>query len=102
MTFTVFPYWVEEAYPQIPRIFQSAANQEQQVQEGETWQQVLRKIANRAAEMESASADDIARAVLRSQPPNAEDVPDMVDWYLKWAGARVVSGLTTSFVFAMS
>ena len=30
--------------------------------------------------------DDIAKAVLRSQPPNPEDVPDMVDYYQKWGG----------------
>ena len=88
MTYTVFPFWVEDTYPQIPRIFQSAANQEQQVQEGESWQQVLKKIANRAAEMGFATADDISRAVLRSQPPRAEDVPDMVDWFLKWGGGK--------------
>ena len=34
MVVTVFPHWVEEAYPSIPKIFQSACNQEQQVQEG--------------------------------------------------------------------
>ena len=88
MVCTVFPYWIEELYPLIPRIFQSAANQEQQVQEGESWQQVLKKIANRASEMPNSRADDIARAVLRSQPPHAEDVPDMVDWYLKWGGGK--------------
>ena len=88
MVCTVFPYWIEESYPLIPRIFQSAANQEQQVQEGECWQQVLKNIANRASEMPNSRADDIARAVLRSQPPHAEDVPDMVDWYLKWGGGK--------------
>ena len=30
--------------------------------------------------------DDIARAVLRSQPPNPTDVPDMVDYNAKWGG----------------
>ena len=34
MNVFVFPHWVEEQYPAIPRIFQSACNQEQQVQEG--------------------------------------------------------------------
>jgi hypothetical protein len=34
MVVNVFPYWVEETYPCIPKIFQSACNQEQQVQEG--------------------------------------------------------------------
>ena len=88
MVCTVFPYWIEESYPLIPRIFQSAANQEQQVQEGESWQQVLKKIANRASEMPNSRADDIARAVLRSQPPHAEDVPGMIDQHLKWGGGK--------------
>ena len=30
----VFPHWVEELYPWMPKLFQSASNQEQQVQEG--------------------------------------------------------------------
>ena len=43
MMVTVFPYWVEEQYPSIPTIFQSACNQEQQVQQGENWSQLLKK-----------------------------------------------------------
>ena len=34
MVFKVFPYWVEEQYPDVSNIFQAACNQEQQVQEG--------------------------------------------------------------------
>ena len=34
MEFKVFPYWVEEQYPDVSNIFQAACNQEQQVQEG--------------------------------------------------------------------
>ena len=34
VTATVFPYWVEETYEWMPELFQSASNQEQQVQEG--------------------------------------------------------------------
>jgi hypothetical protein len=34
MVFKVFPYWVEEQYPDVATIFQAACNQEQQVQEG--------------------------------------------------------------------
>jgi hypothetical protein len=34
MVFNVLPYWVEEQYPSVVNIFQSACNQEQQVQEG--------------------------------------------------------------------
>lgn len=38
--------------------------------------------------MPNSRADDVARAVLRSQPPHAEDVADMVDWYLKWGTGK--------------
>lgn len=34
MVYNVLPYWVEEQYPSVVKIFQSACNQEQQVQEG--------------------------------------------------------------------
>ena len=34
MVCDVFPYWVESQYPAVVKIFQSACNQEQQVQEG--------------------------------------------------------------------
>jgi hypothetical protein len=34
MEFKVLPYWVEEQYPAVVKIFSVAANQEQQVQEG--------------------------------------------------------------------
>ena len=34
----------------------------------------------------SVSNDSIAKAVLRSQPPHMEDVPDMVDFVQKWGG----------------
>ena len=34
MYFNVFPSWVEDQYPWMPDCFQSACNQEQQVQEG--------------------------------------------------------------------
>ena len=36
MVFNVIPYWIEEQYPVVPTVFQSAANQEQQVQEGQS------------------------------------------------------------------
>jgi hypothetical protein len=34
MLFNVIPYWIEEQYPTVPNVFQSAANQEMQVQTG--------------------------------------------------------------------
>ena len=34
MVWLVFPHWVEDVYPWMPKLFQSAGNQEMQVQEG--------------------------------------------------------------------
>lgn len=34
--------------------------------------------------MGNVTQDSISRAVLRSQPPHGEDVPDMVSWYVRW------------------
>ena len=57
---------------------------------GEGWAQMLKKISSRATEMVIANKevknDEIARAVLRSQPPFPADVPDMVDFNAKWGG----------------
>lgn len=36
--------------------------------------------------MPEASPDEIAKAVLRSQPPHSDDVPDMVAFNAKWGG----------------
>ena len=79
MIWFVFPSWIEETYPWMPSLFATAANQEQQVQEGESWDEVLTKIAIRASETvrsgKSMEANAIATQVLRSQPPNKQDVP---------------------------
>ena len=52
--------------------------------------QVLLKIADQASERlqsgREVKNDDISKAVLISQPPNADDVPDMVDWNQKSGG----------------
>ena len=92
MYWNVFPSWVEETYPWMPSLFATAANQEQQVQEGESWEEVLTKIAIRASETllsgKSMNANAISTHVLRSQPPNPKGVPPMVDWYMKWGGGE--------------
>ncbi len=51
------------------------------------------KISNKIASGEK-NPDNITRAVLRSQPPHAIDVPDMVAWSLKYSGGT--SGYWTS------
>ena len=44
MYYRVFPYWVEDAYDWLPELFQSASNQEQQVQEGTGFSNVYKSI----------------------------------------------------------
>ena len=92
MNWKVFPYWVAEKYPFMPALFATAGNQEQQVGQGEGCVEVLHKIAKRTSEtMKSGKTlrkEDIARAVIRSQPPHAADVPDMVEWVHKWGGGE--------------
>ena len=34
------------------------------------------------------NSNAIAAAVLRSQPPHADDVPDMVGFFKKWGGGK--------------
>ena len=59
---------------------------------GENWTQQLMKISNKIAEG-AKNPDHITRAVLRSQPPHAEDIPSMVEWSMKYSGGA--SGVFT-------
>ena len=103
MYWNTFPSWVEESYPFMPAVFQTAENQVFQIQEGESFLQVLQKIGKRASETQasgkSVKSNDIATAVLRSQPPHPNDVPDMVDWYLKWGGGEGMHFVTDIALF---
>ena len=33
-------------------------------------------------------AELVAKAVIRTQPPHAQDVPAMVDWFVKFSGGE--------------
>jgi hypothetical protein len=46
---------------------------------------LLKKISNKIASGVT-DGDQISKAVLRSQPPHASDVPEMVAWSQKWSG----------------
>ena len=52
---------------------------------GENWRQLLKKISNKISSGVT-DGDQISKAVLRSQPPHASDVPEMVAWSQKWSG----------------
>jgi hypothetical protein len=85
--FDVLDYRIERAFKIVPHIVQSALNVVQQVSEGESWHQMLLKVAN-AAKAQAPKYDwkQIKKDVLRTQPPRPQDVPDMVDWVAKWGG----------------
>lgn len=55
------------------------------LQPGENWRQLLKKISHKIV-AGSTDPDTISKAVLRSQPPHSADVPEMVQWSLKWSG----------------
>ena len=61
-------------------------------QEGEGWQQLPKKIQSRMQD-NHGKADDISRAVLRSQPPHAADVPDMVAYIMKYGTGPFIDDL---------
>jgi hypothetical protein len=78
---------VERAFPIIPHIIQSALNVVQQVSEGESWHQIMMKIANEAkTQFPNIKYDQIKKSVLKTQPPRPHDVPDMVEYVAKWGG----------------
>ncbi len=54
---------------------------------------MLKKISQKTIEFRrkgdvSNLADSVAKAVLRTQPPHAQDVPAMVDWFVKFGGGE--------------
>ena len=78
---------IEVAFPIIPHIIQSALNTVQQVSEGENWHSLLMKIVNEASKtFPKIDWKQVKKAVLKSQPPRPQDVPDMVDFVAKWGG----------------
>ncbi|CAK0857291.1 unnamed protein product [Prorocentrum cordatum] len=85
--FTVVKWVVHAALPMVAKIVGDALNTVQQTSEGETWFQNLLSIIDVASSM-GAQPDwkAVAKKVLKSQPPRAMDIPDMVDYIIKWGG----------------
>ncbi|CAK0863772.1 unnamed protein product [Prorocentrum cordatum] len=85
--FTVVKWVVHAALPMVAKIVGDALNTVQQTSEGETWFQNLLSIIDAASSM-GAQPDwkAVAKKVLKSQPPRAMDIPDMVDYIIKWGG----------------
>ncbi|CAK0870316.1 unnamed protein product [Prorocentrum cordatum] len=85
--FTVVKWVVHAALPMVAKIVGDALNTAQQTSEGETWFQNLLSIIDVALSV-GAQPDwkAVAKKVLKSQPPRAMDIPDMVDYIIKWGG----------------
>ena len=68
---TMLKWGVEEAYPIIPHIIQSALNTVHQIAEGEGWTQMLQKIVGEASQYTSQQIPwtAIAKQVIKSKSP---------------------------------
>ena len=86
LEFDMLDYRIEVAFPIIPHIIQSAFNVVQQVSEDEHWHQMLMKVVNEAKTYPNINWKLVKKAVLKTQPPRPEDVPDMADYVAKWGG----------------
>ena len=94
ITWKVLRWPVEEAFPMIPSVIQRALNATSQMGEGESWTQNLLQIveaykqciANPTVSKSKIDAMYLAKVVLKSDPPRADDVPDLVAYCLKWGG----------------
>ncbi|CAK0886599.1 unnamed protein product [Prorocentrum cordatum] len=85
--FTVVKWVVHAALPNVAHIVGGALNTVQQTSEGETWYQNLLSIVDAASSMgPQPDFKEVAKQVLKSQPPRAVDVPDMVECVKKWGG----------------
>ena len=106
----VFRHAVEEAFPIIPTIIQSALNAVAQMAEGESWIQNLLKTVDAynslygsscdAAPTTKAEENKVAKVVLMSEPPRRDDVADIVAFCFKWGGlpsGTFVRQLTNEF-----
>lgn len=90
MDWLMIRWEVEVAFPLVPTIVQAALNTTQQIAEGESWPQLLCKIAQACEVQKNKDGDvDIKKVqlqVIKSQPPRAHDVPDMVEFVRVWGG----------------
>ena len=82
-------HWhVEEEFPLVPKIIQSALNTITQVAEGENWPQLLVKIMEEAKGHNVGSIPwvQIKKQVAKSQPPRVGDVGDLADFCKMYGG----------------
>ena len=81
---------IEEVFPLVPIIIQAALNTVTQMTEGENWCQLLCKIAKECQAQKTSNGDinvkKVQIQVVKSQPPRAQDVPDMVEFVRTWGG----------------
>ena len=88
MSYKVINWVVHAALPDISSIIISALNTVMQVGEGESWVQNLLKIATEAGKYADKNPDwrAVTKNVIRTLPPRAGDVPDMVAFVQVWGG----------------
>ena len=79
---------VEEAFPDLPDLFQEVGNIAGHLHKGESYIAILLKIHSRAtARGGPIDWDLVQRLVVRSQPPNPGDVESMCRYVALWSGS---------------
>ena len=83
MEYWVIKWVVHAALPILSKVIISALNTVMQVADGESWVQILLKVVEEVNQSTGPfNMDSVVRNVLRSQPPRAQDVPDMASYVL--------------------
>ena len=90
MNWTILRWEVEEDYPVVPTIIQAALNTVSAIAAGESFTQILLKIAKECELQKLPNGDvnvrQVCTQVQKSQPPRANDIPDLVDYVRTWGG----------------
>ena len=90
MEYFMIKWEVEAVFPTVPIIVQAALNTVSQIAEGESWPQILCKILHECGTQKDEHGDIAFRQVqvqvIKSQPPRAQDVPDMTEYVRVWGG----------------
>ena len=80
MEYWVIKWVVHAALPILSKVFISALNTVMQVADGESWVQILKVVDEVSQSTGLFNMDRVVRNVIRSQPPRAQDVPDMASY----------------------
>jgi hypothetical protein len=92
MKWTVIPTWIMKLWPKLPALLQAMGNATGHLQAGEHDLQLFRKLFNAWLKEARKSGDGavsfavVKDEVLRSNPPNAQAVPQMYNFIVKYSG----------------